>query len=213
MLPHPAKILRVANTQIAIRPLVWRGYFPVRTSACVSRPPPPAVGTRFTPPPPVMAAPSSPPPPDSLGLLPDLGDAADFGEAWTGVPTEPPLGNLGSCCLMDPAPRPVCTSDGGLVDEAPDGGRLGRLTVGGFGTVTVILGGAGTRSTATAGQAAAANARHNKPTVRQLGMRSTANPIGIRLSCPTMFCQVDRVECREDKIAPVTAVPRWESPA
>jgi hypothetical protein len=148
----------------------------------VSRPPPPAIGTLLRPPPPAMAAPSSPPPPDIFRLLLALavgvGDAAGFGEARTGVPGEPGGLSEPSGRLADPAPCPVPVSDGGLAGSA-DEGRFGRFTVGGVGGVTVILGGLGRRCALT-GLPIAMSSRHSKPTLPQLGMRSTANPTRIQ---------------------------------
>ena len=59
--------------------------------------------------------------------------------------------------------------DGGFVGIRDDG-TFGRFTTGGFGTVTVILGGGGTRSAAPTAVAIDTKAKQKQATLRQLNM-------------------------------------------
>ena len=153
-----------------------------------------------------MAAPSSPPPPDIFRLLlafaVGVGDAAGFGEARTGVPGEPGGGNEPSGRLADPAPCPV-----------PEG-RFGRFTVGGVGGVTVILGGLGGRCALT-GLPITMSSRHSKPTLPQLGMRSTANPTRIQaVAAGDVLSSRSPGASNARKIDhAMAAVGAWKSPA
>jgi hypothetical protein len=54
--------------------------------------------------------------------------------------------------------------DGGFIGIREDG-TFGRFTTGGFGTVTVILGGGGTRSAALTALAIATTAKQTQPTL------------------------------------------------
>src|SRR5262245_32401171 len=76
------------------------------------------------------------------------------------------LDGICTCGASRPGPAPA----GGTVGIR-DGGRFGRFTTGGFGGVTVILGGVGTRSAALAAWAMAAKAKQKQPTLRQLNVR------------------------------------------
>jgi hypothetical protein len=191
-----------------------RHYCPVRTTTCVSSPPPPPVGRLLKPPPPPPAAPSRPPPPETARAVPGAGFCGPAsgapGEARTGVPSARSPGNgtasrrRAGICPVVPL-RPVPAPDGGFIGMFVDG-RFGRFTTGGFGTVTVILGGGGTRSAAPTAPAIDTKVKQKPPTLDHLDMFSATLHSYPRLPPASPTCQAAQPRLQRSRSPPVKGI-------